>query len=154
MRLHHAAICTSDVEASLRFWRDGIGLEIVMDHAFDGDWPTLFGAPTSHLRSVFLGEPGGDGAAGDDAGLVELVDFGPVDPPPGDHATTPALGFFLLSFNVDLTATLARLAALDLGGPPTAITVHGVRMAVVRSPESVRVELIDLAAVPIADLSS
>src|SRR3954468_16138830 len=125
MRLHHAAICATDIDASLRFWRDGLGLEVLMDHSFEGDWPTLFGSRSSRLRSIFLGEPGAD-----DAGVVELVDFGdPVAVP--DPSGPPEGGFFLLSFNVDLTATLARLDALGVGGPPREITVHGVRMAVV-----------------------
>ena len=31
-RVHHAAIGTRDVEASLVFWRDGLGFEVLMDH--------------------------------------------------------------------------------------------------------------------------
>ncbi len=57
----------------------------------------------------------------------------------------PTNGLFLLSFNVDLDATLARLA--ELGGEPTPVNT-GVRMAVVRDPDGVRVELIDLSAMP------
>ena len=55
--VHHTAIVTSDVERSLRFWRDGMGLVQMLDHTFTGDWPTLFDAPTDVLRSVFLGDP-------------------------------------------------------------------------------------------------
>ena len=40
-RVHHSAIVVRDVEASLRFWRDGIGFAVMMDRHFDGDWPTL-----------------------------------------------------------------------------------------------------------------
>jgi glyoxylase I family protein len=42
--IHHSAICVRDVEASLRFWRDGLGFEVLMDERFTGDWPTR---PTS-----------------------------------------------------------------------------------------------------------
>lgn len=148
MRLHHAAICTSDIDTSLTFWRDGLGLEVLMDHEFEGDWPRLFGSSSSVLRSVFLGERGAD-----DAGVVELVDF-------SDGSTAPTLpdgpagGFFLLSFNVDLTETLARLAGLGVGGQPTEIVVHGVRMAVVRSPDGVRVELLDLVAIELSPVET
>jgi catechol 2,3-dioxygenase-like lactoylglutathione lyase family enzyme len=138
MHLHHAAICTGDIESSVAFWRDGVGLTELMDETFEGDWPTLFGSTSSRLRSVFLGDP-----AGRDSGVVELVDFGePVAVSPPD--TGPRAGFFLLSFYVDLGTTLARLAGLDLGGEPRVIEVHGVRMAVVTDPNGVRVELIDL----------
>jgi len=41
--LHHAAICARDLDASLRFYRGGLGLEVMMDQSFPGDWSTLFG---------------------------------------------------------------------------------------------------------------
>ena len=137
-KVHHSAICTGDLDASLRFWRDGLGFVITMDHAFEGDWPALFGAPSRSLRSVFLSEH-----STDDSGVVELVDFGAHRPAlrPDDR---PAEGFFLLSLFVDLDATLDRLAALGVGGEPRRITVDpGVGMAVVRDPNGVLVELID-----------
>jgi len=147
MHLHHAAICTSDLDASLVFWRDGIGLDQLMDRSFDGDWPTLFGATSSRLRSVFLGDPNAP-----DSGVVELVDFGEVGHETGSESgptrgpdATPRAGFFLLSFYVDLHATPGWLRALELGGEPRVIELRGVRMAVVRDPDDVQVELIDLA---------
>ena len=139
--LHHAALCVRDVDASLRFYRDGLGLDVMMDHTFDGDWPTLFDARSGTLRSVFLGD-----ASTPDAGVVELVAFeGSVDdgPPPGP----PATGFFLLSFFVSVDDTLARLEDLGLGGPPRRVVQpapHGaVAMATVRDLDGVLVELIE-----------
>jgi glyoxylase I family protein len=113
-----------------------------MDHEFDGDWHTLFGAPANRLRSVFLGDP-----SAPDAGIVELVAF---DGAGGDEYARPveALrpGFFLLSFFVDVDATLARLAALGFDAPASRIRVPGpdadVEMATVRDPDGVLVELV------------
>jgi catechol 2,3-dioxygenase-like lactoylglutathione lyase family enzyme len=68
--IHHAAIVTTDVERSLRFWRDGLGFTELFDHTFTGDWPTLFDARTDRLRSIFLGDPNTP-----DTGIVELVVF-------------------------------------------------------------------------------
>jgi catechol 2,3-dioxygenase-like lactoylglutathione lyase family enzyme len=143
--VHHSAIVVRDVDASLRFWRDGMGLEVVMDHTFDGRWTDLFAAPSDRLRSVFLGDP-----ARPDSGIVELVQF------EGGAATgaavgPPAEGFFLLSFFVtDLDAVLDRLAGLGLGGEPRRISVDApgtaVPMATVRDPDGVLVELIGAAA--------
>lgn len=134
--VHHSAICTGDVDASLRFWRDGLGFRLLMDQRFEGDWPALFNAPSSSLRSIFLGDPD------EGAGVVELVDLGPdlgaIDPP-----DEPVLGFFLLSVFTDLDTALTRLRDLGLGGPPRRVTVSGVDMAVVRDPSGVLVELID-----------
>lgn len=152
-RVHHSAICPADLEASLRFYRDGLGMAVLMDQQFEGDWPALFGAPTRRLRSVFLGSP-----AGADAGVVELVVFegaeargdapAPV-PGPGPGAGSGAVGaagFFLLSLFVDLEDTLGRLAAL---GYRAASRIEqpapggAVAMATVRDPDGVLVELID-----------
>jgi catechol 2,3-dioxygenase-like lactoylglutathione lyase family enzyme len=36
MRMHHAAILVMDFEASLVFWRDGLGLEQIMHMQFPG----------------------------------------------------------------------------------------------------------------------
>jgi glyoxylase I family protein len=138
VKLHHAAIVTTDIDAGLRFWRDGLGFEVQMDTSFEGDWPALFDAPSDRLRSVFLGDP-----ASPDAGVVELVDFG--DVPSGPVVGAPTTGFFLLSVYCAVDEVLARLADLGLGGQPRRIESYGVTMVVVTDPAGVRVELIDLA---------
>jgi len=140
MKIHHTAINTTDIESSLRFWRDGLGFAQQMDEAFDGDWPTLFGAREPRLRSIFLGDPDTD-----DAGIIELVEFagGIADAPA--QAKEPAGGFFLVSVYLDVEETLSRLASLGVGGTPTRITLDvGVQMAVVHDPNGVSVELIGL----------
>ena len=139
--IHHSAICVRDVEASLRFWRDGIGFEVVMDERFEGDWPTLLRAPSRWLRAVFLGDP-----SRPDAGIVELVDLGDVGGQPGSDDGAAATGFLLVSVMADVDATLARLADLGLGGPPRRVEVAGVAMAVVTDPDGVIVELVDTGA--------
>jgi catechol 2,3-dioxygenase-like lactoylglutathione lyase family enzyme len=140
VNVHHSAIGTNDVSASLRFWRDGLGFAVLMDGTFDGDWPGLFGGTATTLRSVFLGDP-----AAPDAGVVELVALEGMAPA-GAVVTSPAAGFFLLSLFADLDRVLPRLAALGLGGTPKVIEVGGVRLAVVTDPNGVRVELMDMAA--------
>ncbi len=97
----------------------------MMDMEFDGDWATLFDAPSQRLRSVFLGDP-----ARADAGVVELVQFltddesgrGP-DADAGVAARCDRAGFFLLSCYVDVEPVLERLRSLGLGGAPRRITV-------------------------------
>jgi glyoxylase I family protein len=141
--VHHSAIHVQDVEVSLRFYRDGLGLEVLMDHEFDGDWRTLFGATSDRLHSVFLGDPGAP-----DTGIVELVAFEDGDGGARDTSVSgpPRFGFFLLSFFVDVDATIDRLAAAGFDAPATRIRVPGpgrdVEMATVRDPDGVLVELI------------
>jgi len=142
--LHHGAIRVGDLEASLRFYRDGIGLAVLMDHEFDGPWRELFDAPADRLRSVFLGDP-----EHPDAGIVELVAF--VEARPGEALSSgDGRGFFLLSFFVDVDATLARLGTLGFEAPPRRVELPGPRepvtMATVRDPDGVLVELVGAAA--------
>jgi catechol 2,3-dioxygenase-like lactoylglutathione lyase family enzyme len=146
--VHHSAIYARDVDASLRFYRDGLGLQVLMDHEFDGDWSTLFDAPCDRLRSVFLGDPDSP-----DAGIVELVAFageGRGDDGAAPKPAPPHPGFFLLSFFVDVDETLARLAAVGLDGPARRIQVPGpggdVEMATVRDPDGVLVELVGIGS--------
>jgi catechol 2,3-dioxygenase-like lactoylglutathione lyase family enzyme len=144
--VHHSAICVRDIDASLRFYRDGLGLQTLMDHGFDGDWPTLFDAPATRLRSVFLGDPDRP-----DIGIVELVAFD-VAPPPAERAASGPLapGFFLLSFFVDVDETLARIERLGLARDVRRIEVPGpvapVAMATLRDPDGVLVELVGVSA--------
>jgi catechol 2,3-dioxygenase-like lactoylglutathione lyase family enzyme len=143
--VHHSAICVRNIDASLRFYRDGLGLQTLMDHGFDGDWPRLFDAPATRLRSVLLGDPDRP-----DVGIVELVAFDVA--PPGERAASGPLtsGFFLLSFFVDVDETLARIERLGLARDIRRIEVPGpqapVAMATLRDPDSVLVELVGAPA--------
>ena len=148
-KLHHSAIATHDVEASLVFWRDGLGFEVLMDRTFEGPWPSLFGTTSTTLRSVFLGEaPGAEGGpeGGPESGIVELVATEGVGASRAPAA--PAGGFLLLSLYADLDAVLPRLASLGVGGAPVVEALGPVRLAVVHDPNGVRVELMDDAARP------
>jgi glyoxylase I family protein len=139
-KVHHSAIVTRDVEASLVFWRDGLGLDVIMDETFEGPWPELFGSASTKLRSVFLG----DASAGD-SGIVELV-FTEGAAATDAAVAGPAEGFFLLSLFADLDEVLPRLAVLGVGGEAKVADLGPTRLAVVHDPDGVRVELMDTAA--------
>lgn len=116
--IHHSVVVVRDLETSLRFYRDGLGLDLLQDRQVEGDWPDLFGVPSRRVHAVFLGDAG---VPDDHAGVLELNVFDgevPEEPPP----SPPRTGFLLLSFFVDVDATLGRLAALGLGGPPRRVT--------------------------------
>ena len=68
---HHAAICTRDWDASMRFWTDGMGLVQMFEGTMPGPWAALFAASGDALRSVFLHDP-----IVDDAGLDRLAAIG------------------------------------------------------------------------------
>jgi lactoylglutathione lyase len=138
--VHHTAIRVRDVGASLRFWSEGLGFEVLMDQTFEGDWPTLLNAPSTSLRSVFLGQPDHF-----DSGIVELVDL-------GDGGTEHpgvqdrSAGLMLVSVMTDVDSALSRLATLGLGGPPRRIEVAGVAMCTIVDPDGVVVELVQATA--------
>jgi catechol 2,3-dioxygenase-like lactoylglutathione lyase family enzyme len=44
--IHHSVVIVRDLAASLRFYRDGLGLEVLQDRRVQGDWPGLFDAPS------------------------------------------------------------------------------------------------------------
>jgi len=139
--VHHSAICTGDVDRALRFWRDGMGLEQLFDLSFAGSWTQLFGARTDELRAIFLGDP-----EHPTSGIVELVVFD--GPEPGrEPSASPALGFFLLSFERDVDAQLAALAELGFADDVRRICQPAgdgrlVDMAVITAPDGVLVELV------------
>jgi catechol 2,3-dioxygenase-like lactoylglutathione lyase family enzyme len=139
--IHHTAIVTADVERSIRFWCEGLGFTELFDHTFTGDWPRLFNAETDRLRSIFLGDP-----ATPDTGMVELVVFD--DARTGAPAPdAPTFGFFLLSLQRDVDATLCVLADLGFTEGVRRIEMPApggktVAMAVITAPDGVRVELI------------
>jgi glyoxylase I family protein len=125
----------------MRFWRDGLGLMELFDYTFTGDWPTLFGAATDQLRSIFLGDP-----EFPDTGIVELVVLDGARPS-GPTVDVPACGFFLLSLQRDVDKALATLADLGFDDGVRRIEMPApggkkVAMAVITAPDGVRVELI------------
>ncbi len=139
--IHHAAICTADVERSIKFWRDGLGFTELFDHTFTGDWPELFGAKSDRLRSIFLGDP-----QTPDTGIVELVVFEDADAASAP-LQRPRHGFFLLSLQREVEEALSALAALGFGDGVRRITMPApggteVAMAVITAPDGVLVELI------------
>lgn len=143
--IHHTAIVTADVDTSRRFWCDGLGLAELMDYSFRGDWPTLFGASSDRLRSVFLGDPGSP-----DTGIVELVVFDDAEPAP-TPAQAPRHGFFLVSLQREVESTLATLAGLGFTDGVRRIEMPApgdttVAMAVITAPDGVLVELIGSAS--------
>jgi glyoxylase I family protein len=110
--VHHSVVVVGDLETSLRFYRDGLGLDVLLDREVEGDWPGLLDGPSRRLRAVFLG----DATVPDvTAGVLELNAFVGGEVPTGYSPSHPTTGFLMLSYFVDVEATLKKLA--DLGLP-------------------------------------
>jgi catechol 2,3-dioxygenase-like lactoylglutathione lyase family enzyme len=130
------------MDRSLAYWRDGVGLDLMMDGEFEGDWPTLFNSPSTMLRSVFLGDRSVDG------GILELVDFGT----PGIRAPAgemPPEGLMLVAFQCEIDPVLQRLARLGFAAPLREIIVPSgrgpVRIVLLEDPNGVPFELTEFS---------
>ena len=139
--IHHSVVVVRDLEASLRFYRDGLGLDLLADRQVEGNWPDLFDAPSRSLRAVFLGDTR---VPDDHSGVLELNVFeGTV--PEGPPVSPLRTGFLMLSFFVDVEAALGRLAGLGLGGSPRRVTQPTpggpITIATVRDPDGLLVLL-------------
>jgi catechol 2,3-dioxygenase-like lactoylglutathione lyase family enzyme len=136
--VHHTALVPSDLDKSLRFYRDGIGLVQMLDEKFESNYQLLFRAKSNVVRVIYLGDP-----AMTNGGLLELMKFdGGADPA---LDTPPALsyGFLMLSFWVDVSAVLTRLDQLGLARDKAILELEGGGiMATVRDPDNVLIELI------------
>lgn len=64
----HAGITVQDMDASLRFYRDGLGLEQQFDRLIEADYlRELLGLDFTGIRAVYLSIPGG--------GIIELLEY-------------------------------------------------------------------------------
>jgi len=138
-RLTHMGICVSDLERSLRFYRDVLGCKEVGRLELEGETvATLNGMPSCKVRAVYLER---------DGWRLELLEFpvpgwlGPKEPRPMNQ-----LGLTHLSFRVaDLDATCSQLEAAG-GGllPETRLGQPGGPTHVIMAfdPDGVRIELI------------
>ena len=148
-RLTHLGICVSDIERSLRFYRDLLGCREVGRLELEGQpTATLNGWPDVKVRAIYLER---------DGWRLELMEFpvpgwiGPQEPRPMNQ-----LGLTHLSFRVaNLDAVCAQIEAAGGGvlretrlGQPGG----GTSVIMAFDPDGVRFELIespgDLNAVP------
>jgi len=139
--IHHTVVVVSDIDRSLRFYVEGIGLDVLQDRVVEGDWPALFGAPSTSLRVLFLGQ---SGVPDDTAGVLELNVF-PGGAIPRAAVTPPPAGLSMISYFVDVEATLGRLERLgvaeDVRRVQQATPGGTITLATVRDPDGVVVLL-------------
>lgn len=122
MKYLHAMVRVSDVDASLRFYRDALGLELVRQ----------FDVPAGRFTLIYLAAPG------DNEAQVELTyNWDPEELGGGRN-------FGHLAYAVDdIYATCARLQAhgVTIQRPP-----RDGHMAFVRSPDQISIELLQSGA--------
>ena len=146
-RLTHMGICVSDLERSLRFYRDVLGCTEVGRLDLQGEpTATLNGMPDVKVRLIFLER---------DGWRIELFQFSEPDwIGPQEARPMNQLGLTHLAFRVDLDAVCDQIeqaggrllsgTRLDLPG--------GTRVIMALDPDGIRLELLqkpgDPAALP------
>ena len=138
----HLGICVSDLERSLRFYRDGLGFELMASHRIGDEFGPLLELEGVELESRMLSR---------DGVTIELLGF--VSPAPtGDGERRPVnrLGLTHLSLRVDDVEAVAAVIE-ELGGSVVRPTRTTMEFSAARldfldctDPDGVRIELMDL----------
>jgi glyoxylase I family protein len=128
----HVCIAVSDMEASLSFYRDVLGLGVFFDVELEG--PSM---------EVVTGEPGARGRmVGGMLGgtVVELLEFAHRNL---DRQPETVLGYTNISLSVrDIEATLAAVTAAGHEPEQQPVEIGGVRMFFVRDPDGTPIEFV------------
>ena len=132
--LHHNGICPQSFEKSMCFYREGLGLSILVDEVFEGDFKALFDIESNKIRSVLLGDP-----CYPDIGLIELIQFIGGE---GRDEKSMLNKHFWLSFWVDVDVVIERIKRLDLIRDLRVVEMPGAKVATLLDPDGIRVELI------------
>jgi catechol 2,3-dioxygenase-like lactoylglutathione lyase family enzyme len=143
--IHHSGIIVSDLERSVAWYREVLGLELLTEPSPIADDPELgtgLGVPGAALRFATF-------AVGDD--VVELLEYSappsPIDAPMPQNA----LGSHHVALRVDdIQATYDDLTAKGVRffSPPNAIdegVLAGWRWAYFTDPDGITLELVEVA---------
>ena len=146
LRLSHVGVCVSDLERSLRFYRDLLGFRFAHDLRVEGEpADTLLRLRDVHLDAVYLER---------DGVRIELLRFASPPAPPPRTRPMHEHGLTHLSFRVeDLDATLAALrAAGERVLEETIIRIPPVQAAAcfVVDPDGQLIELVQAPGDPAA----
>lgn len=139
----HAGIAVSDMDRSLAFYRDALGLEVHFDVTLDAvDYVrAVLGVEMRDARLVYLRVPGSDGV------FVELIEYHGTDGRPAlPRAWDPGTGH--ICFHVsDAAALHARALALGFRSRSAGVATipvgpnRGGRAAYLLDPDGYHVEL-------------
>lgn len=136
----HGGITVSDMDASIAFYRDALGLDVAFDRVLDADYlRTVLDLPLTSLRACYLHIPGG--------GFVELLEYRGVERlPAASRPCDPGAGHLCLYVEGidDLVAGLHQRGyrtrsqgAVDIVSGPNA----GARSAYAVDPDGYLIEL-------------
>lgn len=144
MRINHINLVVADMDRSVAFYTDVLGMRTTFEVNLTGEWiDTVAGLPDIQARCVFLA-PSGGGAR------LELLEYrSPVGTDPDENRlpNTGGLRHYALEVeNLDSWYERLREAGADIVSPPVMVPfriVDGVqkRLFYLRDPDGVIVEL-------------
>lgn len=136
----HGGITVRDMDRSLRFYRDGLGLEIEFDRILDADYlRTVLGLAFDHIRAVYLRIPGG--------GFVELLEYVGIERLSAESRPCDYGAGHLCLYVDDVAGTFGRLRELEFHARSadvvdiTAGPNAGARSVYMADPDGYAVEL-------------
>ena len=138
--VRHTGIVVSEMDASLRFYRDLLGMEVWADFKDDSDYVrSVTGVPGANIWMIKLKAP--------DGGSVELLKYlsHPQDVPPPRRNCDVGCNHVALQVD-DIDAVYKKLLAenIQFNAPPTLSSDGGAKMTFCRDPEGVLVELVEI----------
>ena len=138
----HADITVRDMDASLRFYRDGLGLEQQFDRLLDAAYlRSVLNLSFGAIRAVYLAIPGG--------GIVELLEYRGIERMPAQSRPSDyGAGHLCLYVEgiADLTARLVEHGGMPRSAGPVAITSgpnEGATSIYLCDPDGYAVELFE-----------
>lgn len=138
----HIGICVSDLERSVRFYRDGLGFEQAASHHVGGEFARLMEMDEVDLESRMLVR---------DGVTIELLGF--VSPGvigDGERRPINQLGITHISLRVDdvdrVASTIEEMGGTVVRSTRTTFDGRGVHLDFLycTDPDGVRIELMDL----------
>ncbi|QEC50516.1 hypothetical protein FSW04_24995 [Baekduia soli] len=137
----HAGVTVSDMEASLAFYRDALGLEVASDDITGGPSAhRIWGMHTEKVRVVFLRVPGSDA-------LVELFEFYDLERHPASARPCDFGAGHMCLYAEDLEALHAHLVGLGYRSRGTEVVTidagphTGAKAVYMKDPDGYHVEL-------------
>lgn len=138
----HAGITVRDMDVSLRFYRDGLGLGMQFDRLLDADYlRTVLALDFTAIRAVYLDIPGG--------GVVELLEYRGLERLPARSRPSDYGAGHLCLYVDDVDGYATRLRSFG-GTPRSASTVEitsgpnaGARSIYMLDPDGYAVELFE-----------
>jgi catechol 2,3-dioxygenase-like lactoylglutathione lyase family enzyme len=143
MTLDHVGFTVSDLDRSLPFYRDLLGMEVLWERVYEEEYMrTLVGYPAVRLRCAYLHIPGS-------TAKLELLEYQnvPREPSKLRHAD-PGNAHLALSVP-DLDGLCGRLkeAGVKFVSEPVVSTAghyQGAKTVYVQDPDGISVQLVDL----------